>query len=445
MKLSRALRVQPGMIIALVGSGGKTTTMMKLAEETSPAAPVLLATTTHLALRETERVSNRLLAGGPDWLSVAATRLRRGDPLLLTGPIDAKEGKAGAVSESQWTELRARLEGQSPIVVVEADGARGRPLKAPLEHEPAIPSGTSLVVLVVGMDGIGKPLEETSVHRADRFAQLAGTETGAILTPELAARALRHREGYLSKIPRGARFVVFLNQSEDSGRRGAAEDLARRVLEYPEVSEVLIGSVNSPDPIQQVKGRAAGVVLAAGGSRRMGEPKLLKKFRGRPLVSHAVDLALRTTQGVVVVLGANPSPLRMALAGQGVRWVENPLWEQGQSTSLRAGVESLDERFHSVLFFLGDQPLIPEPLVRRLVACHEETLSPLVAPRVAGRQGNPVLFDRGTWPALLELRGDVGGRGLVDRYPVEWIEWRDEEAFLDVDKAEDYETLLGLE
>ena len=100
MKLSRALRVQPGMIIALVGSGGKTTTMMKLAEETSPAAPVLLATTTHLALRETERVSNRLLAGGPDWLSVAATRLRRGDPLLLTGPIDAKEGKAGAVSEA---------------------------------------------------------------------------------------------------------------------------------------------------------------------------------------------------------------------------------------------------------------------------------------------------------------------------------------------------------
>lgn len=445
MKLSRALRIEPGNVIALVGSGGKTTTMMKLAKETSPVAPVLLTTTTHLAQREAERVTNRLVAAQGDWVGETGNRLRQGAPLLLTGPLDQEQGKMGGLSRKQWANLMARIGGHHPITIVEADGARGRPLKAPLGHEPEIPAGTSLVVLLIGMDGLGQLVGDSSVHRPARFAELAAAGPGATITPELIGRALLHCEGYAAKVPPGARLVVFLNQAEDPSRREAAQDLAQRILQSPAVAEVLIGSAISSDPVQVVKGRTAGVVLAAGSARRMGEPKLLKEFRGRPLVAHAVELASRTTEQVLVILGANQSSIRLALAGRDVRFVENPHWDQGQSTSVRAAVHALGESFHSALFLLGDQPLIPDQLVHRLVARHAQTLSPLVAPRVAGRQANPVLFDQATWPALLQVRGDVGGRGLLDRYPVEWIEWPDPNAFLDLDTAEDYRKLLELE
>ena len=445
MNLSRALRVESGAVVALIGSGGKTTTMMRLAEEISPTAAILLTTTTHLAGQEVEKVPNRLGTSQADWLLAALPRLKSGDPLLISGAIDPRDGKASGLSPRQWKELRAHLGDEPAITLVEADGARGLPLKAPLDDEPVIPEGSSLVVLVIGMSGLGELLGSGSVHRPARFADWAGARLGEVITPVQVAQALQHPGGYASKVPPGCRLVVFLNQAEEASRWSLAEELAKRLLQCATVDEVLIGSARSQDPIRVVQGRTAGVVLAAGGSRRMGEPKLLRPFRGQPLVVHAVDLAIRTTDEAIVILGAGQLWIRRALEGRPVRFVENALWEQGQSTSVRAAIQALGGGIQSVLFLLGDQPLIPDQLIRRLVERHQATLAPLVAPRVAGRQANPVLFDRATWPALLELQGDVGGRGLVAQYPPEWIEWGDEMAFLDVDTAEDYRRLLELE
>ncbi len=101
----------------------------------------------------------------------------------------------------------------------------------------------------------------------------------------------------------------------------------------------------------------------------------------------------------------------------------------------------------AAVFLLADQPQIPAELVRMLVDTHAATLSPLVAPRVNGRRANPVLFGILTFPDLLALSGDTGGRLLFTEpthYPIAWVDWPDDRILLDVDTLDDYNHLLGI-
>lgn len=91
---------------------------------------------------------------------------------------------------------------------------------------------------------------------------------------------------------------------------------------------------------------------------------------------------------------------------------------------------------------LADQPHTPVELIASLVEAHAGTLSPLVAPLVQGQRANPVLFDRATFPDLLSISGDQGGRVLFSRYPIQWVPWHDPAVLQDIDTPEDYQRLL---
>ncbi len=173
---------------------------------------------------------------------------------------------------------------------------------------------------------------------------------------------------------------------------------------------------------------------------------MLLLWRGKPLIRHVAETALASgLERVVVVTGAVDPPIREALAGLPVTFVHNAEWEQGQSTSLKAGIQALPVNTGAVLFLLSDQPFITPELLRGLVARRQATFAPVVAPRVAGRRANPVLFGRETFASLLALKGDTGGRAVLDRFPVELMDWADPNLLLDVDTTEDYERLKGLE
>jgi molybdenum cofactor cytidylyltransferase len=125
-----------------------------------------------------------------------------------------------------------------------------------------------------------------------------------------------------------------------------------------------------------------------------------------------------------------------------VQLLHNPDWQEGQSTSLKAGLRSLPPEVGGAVFLLADQPQIPAGLVRLLVEEHSTNLGLIVAPLVDGRRANPVLFDRRTFPILMALIGDVGGRALFAKYPITWVPWHDSAILLDVDTPEDYQRLL---
>jgi molybdenum cofactor cytidylyltransferase len=167
----------------------------------------------------------------------------------------------------------------------------------------------------------------------------------------------------------------------------------------------------------------AAVVLAAGTASRMGRQKLLLPLAGRPLIRISVERVVAAgLDDVVVVLGRDAAAVGAALAGLPARTVENPRYAEGQSTSLRAGLDALQPATEAVVVALGDQPLPDPSLVGRLVAAFRTSGRPIAVPRYRDGRGNPVLFAAGLFDELRAVTGDTGGRGVVARDPGRVVE-----------------------
>ena len=123
-----------------------------------------------------------------------------------------------------------------------------------------------------------------------------------------------------------------------------------------------------------------------------------------------------------------------------VRFLHNRAWQEGQSTSVRAGLAAVEREAEAIVFVLCDTPLVDHRLVSALVREHHLSLTPIVAPQVGRRWGNPVLFDRITFRDLASVYGDLGGRLLFDRFRMAGIQW-DPTILLDIDTPEDLREL----
>jgi len=155
----------------------------------------------------------------------------------------------------------------------------------------------------------------------------------------------------------------------------------------------------------------AGLVLAAGEARRFGAPKQLARFRGRPLLEHALAaMAAAPLQRLVVVLGAGAAAIRSEVDLHGAEPVLCPEWSEGQSASL-AGIVALREA-EAVVVALGDQPFLSPRAVEAVIGARgPETLG--VRATYGGVPGHPVVLERSTFSAILALDGDEGARGLL--------------------------------
>jgi len=187
-----------------------------------------------------------------------------------------------------------------------------------------------------------------------------------------------------------------------------------------------------------------GILLAAGSSSRLGQPKQLLDFRGVPLIRHVAEQALASRlASLTVVVGHRAADVRAALSGLAVDVVENPSYAQGQSTSLRVGLLNFPRDHSAALILLVDQPFVDATLIDRLIGLYEESGAMIVAPQVAGRRGNPVLFDRALFPELLTVVGDTGARDVISRHRdrLATLELPDDHAFQDIDTWEDYQKM----
>lgn len=210
------LQIRRG-VTALIGGGGKTTLMDTLAEELRGAGSVIVCTSTHI-----RRPGHLPLLTQEDGQAVRRALDAHG--VVCVGSY-AEDGKLSAPPLSFET-----LSTLADYVLVEADGARCRPLKAHADHEPVIPPCAGRVVLVVGSDGFGHPISQVC-HRPELYAQRAGANVDACVTPELAARVIL-AEGY------GAQ--LYINKVETPERYAAAKALARS-LPYPAIAGSLYG------------------------------------------------------------------------------------------------------------------------------------------------------------------------------------------------------------
>ncbi|MCF0058651.1 NTP transferase domain-containing protein [Dyadobacter sp. CY356] len=187
------------------------------------------------------------------------------------------------------------------------------------------------------------------------------------------------------------------------------------------------------------------VILAAGKSARLGQPKQLLPFKGKSLICHCVETALKVVENVIVVIGAERKRIESEIKSSAVQIVFNPEWEEGMASSIRAGLNYLTENnpaIHEVIFMVCDQPFVSVDLLQKLISVKRLSAKRIVASHYSEIAGTPVIFDRTIFPELMELKGDVGARKIIlknnDRmstvdFPL---------GNIDMDTADDYRKLL---
>lgn len=446
MRITHGLRVRSGNVVALVGGGGKTTVMFRLAEElTSAGLTVITTMTAKIFVAQMARAPHSLLLeednAVPHGLAAMLAEHRH---VLIGGRIGADREKVEGVLPEFVDRLAAAK--MADVMIVEADGSRRLPFKAPAEHEPVVPSSTTVFVSLVGLDVLGQPLDADHVHRAQLVAELAAARLGEPVTASMIARVLADPRGGAKGVPSRARLVAFLNKADLSMEGG--RELGRLLVASPGIDEVVLGAAETTAPVRETWGRVAAVVLAAGEARRFGGLKQVMPWHGVPLVTHVVRQALACDDiaHTVVTSGAQAQLVEDALREhrQTVTLVSVAEWAKGQSRSVRAGLAAAENlsngRLAAALFLLADQPGVTPALLSALVRRHRETLAPVVAPRHQGKRGNPVLFDRRTFVEFDDLDGDSGARRIIQRHEEEiaWVDWPTDEILKDIDTPQDY-------
>ena len=208
MRLCERLMIPQG-ITAVVGGGGKTTLLWRLATELREHSHVLLTTTTHMWPPPC------MVLNDPTQAQIRQAFAR--DSLVAAGSLQA-DGKL-----AQASSLHGDFQGLAEHVLIEADGSRGLPLKAPAVHEPALPQGVALTLAVAGMDCAGHRIAEAA-HRPAIYAALAGAGENEQITPEMVARVLTHPQGQAKGV--SGRLAFVLNQADTSAKLAFARAVA---------------------------------------------------------------------------------------------------------------------------------------------------------------------------------------------------------------------------
>ena len=190
----------------------------------------------------------------------------------------------------------------------------------------------------------------------------------------------------------------------------------------------------------------AAVILSGGASRRMGSPKALLSYEGRPFLEHLLDVTVHPRIGVRrVVLGAHAEPIASAVALQASDVVVNEDWEKGQLSSIQAALRCLPAGTDGILLCLIDHPLVSATLVDDLIERFYATKKPIVLPIYEGRRGHPVIFSSALYDELLRAPQQTGARAVVWAHPgeIEEMQTNEEGCVMNLNDPDAMEKIRG--
>jgi probable selenium-dependent hydroxylase accessory protein YqeC len=254
VSLREGLMLGGGGVVSLVGGGGKTSLMFKLARELSMAGDTVLTTTTTKIFEPSrDQAACVILSGSvPDILDRADELLD--EHLHLTAAV-GKLPESGKLCGFQ-PEIIGELwnAGLFQWIIVEADGAAGKPLKAPAAHEPVIPAYTTRLVGMVGLNGVGQPLTERLVFRHEHFARLTGLRLGSNVSDSAIADVLVRDDGLFKGFCPEVTRIAFFNQADVRANFSAGQRIGRILSKRKNtgLNRVIIGQILFDPPVLEV-------------------------------------------------------------------------------------------------------------------------------------------------------------------------------------------------
>lgn len=441
MKLRQAFQVARGDVVAFVGAGGKTSTLVGLGYELMEAGwRVLATTTTRIAEEQLQLMPHAMpFSDGAHAISHALTTHGF---VFVYG--DIHDGKVHA-HEVDWTpQLLDSVD--SDVLLIEADGARGLPFKAPHPHEPVIPSETSLVVPIVSLTALDKPLTEEYVYNPQPIIDKYGFYPQSKIRLPWIAQVLRDEELGLKNVPQKARIVAFINQTPPDGYlRHRARILARMTLRNSRINAVALGSTRALEPVAEVQRSIGAIVLAGGQSTRMQQPKVLLPWvNDRTIIEHIVAQLIRSRlDHITVVTGYYADRVKPLVKRMGVKVAHNRSHKSGEMlSSLKAGLRAMPDHITAVLVVLGDQPRLQPKIIYHILNAYAEGKGNIIAPSYQKRRGHPILIDRRYWHEILKLPRNGAPRDVINAYQddIHYINVEDDSVLRDVDTPNDYYT-----
>jgi probable selenium-dependent hydroxylase accessory protein YqeC len=255
MNFKQAFNIEENEVISLVGGGGKTTLMFAIAGElSSNGSPVITTTTTKIASYEPSRYhSPRLIVEQDEDTAVSLVQdcLKKHRQVTLVSEEIPGVNKFKGIKPETVDRL-AKL--NIATIIVEADGASRKPLKAPNDTEPVIPESTTLLIPVTGIDALNRPLTAGNVFRAEIAAELLGVPIGEKMTAVLIARLLTHARGITRGTPEQARIMPFINKLDMQEGLAFGRILAKEIIKQgsPRIRQVVLGRAKTTRPVVEV-------------------------------------------------------------------------------------------------------------------------------------------------------------------------------------------------
>lgn len=256
ISLRHALLLENGGVISIVGAGGKTSLMFQLARALSSGGDTVLTTTTTkigephadqtpciIVSKSVNAIIRDATHRIPDQLHITAARAR-------SRSQDTSQGKLIGFEPEEIDQLRQS--GLFRWIIVEADGAAGRPLKVPAIHEPVIPACSDWVVGVAGLSVWGNPLIDKWVFRPELVSTLTGLKIGETITDAAIAATLCHDSGILKGSPHGAKRIAFLNQADTPERIAAGRRIIALIINRNPIcryQRVILGQLRFDPPV----------------------------------------------------------------------------------------------------------------------------------------------------------------------------------------------------
>jgi len=423
-------------LIVFVGAGGKSSLMIALAGSLS--GRVLITTTTRMFDAQIESAAASLPGTICRYPDLSSLDIENGmsKTFLVAGPLS--DDKVSGVPLDLPALLLARAD--IDTVLVEADGAKMLPVKAPAAHEPAMPMKATLVVPVLGIDSLGEQIQNVA-HRAVLVARLLGKTVADRLTQEDLAMLLAHHDGGLKSVPINARVIPAINKVETPEQLTAARQIAHLALQQPRFQQIVISQALSDGPVIEVHKRVTAVILAAGQSKRMGRSKQQLSWGETTILGQTIrNLQESAVHDNLVVTGYEAAAIEAIAAAEGVPTVTNARYAEGEMlSSLQTAVTQLSQNIAAVLVMMADQPMVETGTINSLLEAYWQGMGDIIAPVYGGRRGNPVLIDRRHFSEILALPAGAAPRDLLQRHEVYLVPVQSKSVLQDIDRLEDYQ------